>query len=149
MMAHSWKISRRNFVAGSLGMLMSSFIKADVYPDKPIKLIVPVPPGGGADAVARAYALQISKMLGKQIVIDNRAGAAGIIAMEALSKSPPDGYSIIQTNISTVSINPFIYSKLPYDAVKDFSPISLTSSDPLILVVNSSIQIQNLKDSNL
>ena len=72
-MAHSWKISRRNFVAGSLGMLMSSFIKADVYPDKPIKLIVPVPPGGGADAVARAYALQISKMLGKQIVIDNRA----------------------------------------------------------------------------
>jgi tripartite-type tricarboxylate transporter receptor subunit TctC len=146
MMAHSWKISRRNFVAGSLGMLTSSFIKADVYPDKPIKLIVPVPPGGGADAVARAYALQMSKMLGKQIIIDNRAGAAGIIAMEALSKSPPDGYSIIQTNISTVSINPFIYSKLPYDAVKDFSPISLTSSDPLILVVNSSLQIQNLKD---
>jgi tripartite-type tricarboxylate transporter receptor subunit TctC len=109
-------------------------------------MIVPVPPGGGADAVARGYAQQMSKFLGKQIVIENRAGAAGIIAMEALSKAPPDGYTLIQTNISTISINPFIYNKLPYDAFNDFSAISLTSSDPLILVVNSNLQVSNLKE---
>jgi hypothetical protein len=109
-------------------------------------MIVPVPPGGGADAVARGYAQQMSKFLGKQIVVENRAGAAGIIAMEALSKAPPDGYTLIQTNISTISINPFIYNKLPYDAFNDFSAISLTSSDPLILVVNSNLQVNNLKE---
>jgi tripartite-type tricarboxylate transporter receptor subunit TctC len=142
-----WGISRRDFVLGGVGALTSSLLKADNYPNKPIKLIVPVPPGGGADAVARAYALQMTKWLDQQqIVIDNRAGAAGIIAMEALAQSAPDGYSIIQTNISTVSINPFIYNKLPYDANKDFVPISLTSSDPLILVVNANLQIKNLKE---
>ena len=139
-------ISRRHFLIGTIGLLNSSFSEADNYPNKPIKLFVPVPPGGGADAVARSYALQMSKSLGKQIIIENRAGAAGIIAMEALAKSPPDGYSIIQTNISTISINPFIYNKLPYDAFIDFSPVSLTSSDPLILVINSNLQINNLKD---
>jgi tripartite-type tricarboxylate transporter receptor subunit TctC len=139
-------ISRRHFLLGSLGLITSPLIKADTYPTKPIKMIVPVPPGGGADAVARGYAQQMSKFLGKQIVIENRAGAAGIIAMEALSKAPPDGYTLIQTNISTISINPFIYNKLPYDAFNDFSAISLTSSDPLILVVNSNLQVSNLKE---
>ncbi len=139
-------ISRRHFLLGSLGLITSPLIKADTYPNKPIKMIVPVPPGGGADAVARGYAQQMSKFLGKQIVIENRAGAAGIIAMEALSKAPPDGYTLIQTNISTISINPFIYNKLPYDAFNDFSAISLTSSDPLILVVNSNLQVSNLKE---
>jgi tripartite-type tricarboxylate transporter receptor subunit TctC len=86
------------------------------------------------------------KSSGKQIIIDNRAGAAGIIAMEALAKSPPDGYTILQTNISMLSINPFIYNKLPFDVVKDFAPISLTSADPLILVVNANLKINNLKD---
>jgi hypothetical protein len=146
MMGLSRDISRRHFLLGSLGLIASPLIKADTYPNKPIKMIVPVPPGGGADAVARGYAQQMSKFLGKQIVIENRAGAAGIIAMEALSKAPPDGYTLIQTNISTISINPFIYNKLPYDAFNDFSAISLTSSDPLILVVNSNLQVSNLKE---
>ncbi|WP_108645309.1 Bug family tripartite tricarboxylate transporter substrate binding protein [Polynucleobacter rarus] len=145
-MGLSRDISRRHFLLGSLGLIASPLIKADTYPNKPIKMIVPVPPGGGADAVARGYAQQMSKFLGKQIVIENRAGAAGIIAMEALSKAPPDGYTLIQTNISTISINPFIYNKLPYDAFNDFSAISLTSSDPLILVVNSNLQVSNLKE---
>jgi len=145
-MGLSRDISRRHFLLGGIGLIASPFIKADTYPTKPIKMIVPVPPGGGADAVARGYAQQMSKFLGKQIVIENRAGAAGIIAMEALSKAPPDGYTLIQTNISTISINPFIYNKLPYDAFNDFSAISLTSSDPLILVVNSNLQVSNLKE---
>jgi len=145
-MGLSRDISRRHFLLGSIGLIASPIIKADTYPTKPIKMIVPVPPGGGADAVARGYAQQMSKFLGKQIVVENRAGAAGIIAMEALSKAPPDGYTLIQTNISTISINPFIYNKLPYDAFNDFSAISLTSSDPLILVVNSNLQVNNLKE---
>ena len=142
-----WGISRRKFLLGSAALLSSSLLMAENFPGKPIKLIVPVPPGGGADAVARTYALQMTKWLDmQQIVIDNRGGAAGIIAMEALAKSPADGYSIIQTNVSTICINPFIYSKLPYDAMKDFEPISLTSSDPLILVVNPKLQIKNLRE---
>jgi tripartite-type tricarboxylate transporter receptor subunit TctC len=139
-------LSRRDFIVGGIGVMANSLIYADTYPNKPIKLIVPVPAGGGADAVARTYGKQISKFLDTQIVIENRAGAAGIIAMEALAKSPPDGYSIIQTNISTISINPFIYNKLPYDATKDFIPISIITSDPLILVVNSNLQISNMRD---
>src|SRR5262245_23898944 len=93
-------------------------VAAQNYPTKPIRMIVPVPPGGGADFVARAYATRLADALGQQVVVDNRGGAAGIIAMEATAKAAPDGYTIIQTNISTISINPYMYSKLPYDAEK-------------------------------
>src|SRR6476661_530598 len=83
----------------------SNVVLAQQYPEKPIRLIVPVPPGGGADFVARTYAARLSEAFGQQIVVDNRGGAAGIIAMEAVAKAPPDGYTLIQTNISTLSIN--------------------------------------------
>src|SRR5512141_1313084 len=86
---------------------LSATTGAQSFPNKPICLIVPVPPGGGADFVARSYAAYLSKAFGQQVVVDNRGGAAGIIAMDAVAKAPADGYTLIQTNISTVSINPF------------------------------------------
>jgi len=116
------------------------------FPSRPLRLIVPVPPGGGADFVARGYAQLLTQYLGQQVVVDNRGGAAGIIAMEAVAKAAPDGYTLVQTNISTVSINPFIYSKLPYDAAKDFSPVSITTFNPLVLVVHPAVPAKSVKE---
>jgi len=119
---------------------------ADEFPAKPIRLIVPVPPGGGADFVARAYATRLSEAFGQQVVVDNRGGAAGIIAMEAAAKAPPDGYTLIQTNISTLSINPFIYSKLPYDAFRGYAPVAITTLNPLVLVVHPAVPVRTVKE---
>jgi len=121
-------------------------VAAQVYPTKPIRMIVPVPPGGGADFVARSYASRLSDALGQQVVVDNRGGAAGIIAMEATAKAAPDGYTIIQTNISTISINPYIYSKLPYDAEKGFAPISICTLNPLVLVIHPSVAARTVPE---
>jgi tripartite-type tricarboxylate transporter receptor subunit TctC len=119
---------------------------AQNYPNKPIRMIVPVPPGGGADFVARSYASRLGEALGQQVVVDNRGGAAGIIAMEATAKAAPDGYTIIQTNISTISINPYMYSKLPYDTEKGFAAISLCTLNPLVLVVHPSVAARSVPE---
>lgn len=119
---------------------------AQNYPTKPIRLIVPVPPGGGADFVARAYASRLGEALGQQVVVDNRGGAAGIIAMEATAKAAPDGYTLIQTNISTISINPYMYAKLPYDAEKGYAPVSITTLNPLVLVVHPSVAARTVPE---
>ena len=116
------------------------------YPNKPIRMIVPVPPGGGADFVARSYASRLGDALGQQVVVDNRGGAAGIIAMEATAKAAPDGYTLIQTNISTISINPYMYAKLPYDAEKGFAPISICTLNPLVLVIHPSVAARNVPE---
>ncbi len=120
--------------------------QAQQYPNKPIRMIVPVPPGGGADFVARSYASRLGDALGQQVVVDNRGGAAGIIAMEATAKAAPDGYTIIQTNISTISINPYMYTKLPYDAEKGFAPISICTLNPLVLVVHPSVAARSVPE---
>ena len=119
---------------------------AQPYPARPIRMIVPVPAGGGADFVARAYAVRLGDALGRQVVVDNRGGAAGIIAMEATAKAAPDGYTIIQTNVSTISINPYLYDKLPYDAEKGFAPISLCTLNPLVLVIHPSLAARTVPE---
>jgi tripartite-type tricarboxylate transporter receptor subunit TctC len=128
------------------GLFSPPVSAAERFPTKPIRLIVPVPPGGGADFVARGYAARIAETLGQQIVVDNRGGAAGIIAMEAVAKAAPDGYTLVQTNISTVSINPFIYPKLPYDAMRDFAAVSITTLNPLVLVVHPGVPVKSVKE---
>jgi tripartite-type tricarboxylate transporter receptor subunit TctC len=131
-------------------MLVCAFafghVSAQPFPNKPIRLIVPVPPGGGADFVARTYASLLGKAFDQQVVIDNRGGAAGIIAMDALAKAPADGYTLVQTNISTISINQYIYDKLPYDAKRDFAPVSITTLNPLILVVHPNVPTHSVKE---
>jgi tripartite-type tricarboxylate transporter receptor subunit TctC len=119
---------------------------ARVFPDRPIRLIVPVPPGAGADFVARAYAQRLAAGFGQQVVVDNRGGAAGIIAMEAVARAAPDGYTLVQATIATTSIMPFMYSKLPYDAVRDFEPVSITTLNPLVLVVHPSLPARSVKE---
>ena len=92
------------------------------YPNRPVRIIVPQTAGGAVDIVARAIAQKLSETWGQQVIVDNRPGANGIIGMEALAKAKPDGYTLAAPFTSVLSINPFVYKKLPYDAFKDFAP---------------------------
>ncbi len=105
------------------------------YPSKPIKLIVPYPPGGGTDVIARIVQERFQTLLGQPVVIDNRGGAAGSIGTELVAKSPADGYTVLFT-LSSHTINPAIYNKLSFDTAKDFAPVGLVASLPQILVAN-------------
>jgi tripartite-type tricarboxylate transporter receptor subunit TctC len=105
------------------------------YPDKPIRLIVPYPPGGGTDVIARIVQERFQALLGQPIIIENRGGAAGSIGTDVAAKSPPNGYTVLFT-LSSHTINPSIYTKLPFDTAKDFEPVAMVASLPQILVAN-------------
>ena len=122
------------------------FAKADDYPSHPIHLIVPYAAGGSADATARVLARQIGKRTGQVIVVENRGGSASIVGTELVNKSDPDGYTLLLGQSGPISINPAIYKNLPYDPVKDFEPISLTSTYPYIMVVNRSLGVKTLQE---
>lgn len=121
-------------------------ISAQSYPSKPIRFLVPLAAGGGGDLVARTYAAILSKEMGQQFIVDNRAGGTGIIAMDYVAKAAPDGYTLIQTNTSTSAFIPFTHDHLPYDTMKDFTPVSLTTLNPTLLVVNSKLGVKSLKE---
>lgn len=110
--------------------------QADTFPSKPIKFVVPYPPGGASDVTARLIADKLGPMLGQSVIVDNRPGANGIVALEAVSKSPADGYTILMGNVGPNAINAGLYPKLPYDPVKSFAPIMLTTTVPIVLLVN-------------
>jgi tripartite-type tricarboxylate transporter receptor subunit TctC len=118
----------------------------DGYPAKPIKLIVPFPPAGGTDVLSRALAQSITNSTKWVFVIDNRPGAGGNIGLDAAAKSPPDGYTIAMGQTANLAVNPALYSSMPFDPLKDFEPIALVSSQPLILVVNVNSPYKSLKD---
>src|SRR5262245_26782401 len=105
----------------------SSSIPAAEYPARPLRLVITFPPGGSADFQARILGTRLSEQMGQQIVIDNRGGASGIVAMELVAKSPADGYTLLLASSSALCINPSIFSKLPYDSFKDYDPITMTS----------------------
>ena len=115
------------------------------YPAKPMRLIVPFPPGGGTDTLARVYGQKLGELLSQQVLIDNRPGGGTNIGAEIAAKSPPDGYTLFMGNISH-TINVTLYSKLGYDLVRDFAPVTLLASTPNILVVHPSIPAKSVKD---
>jgi tripartite-type tricarboxylate transporter receptor subunit TctC len=115
------------------------------YPNKPIKLIVPYPPGGGTDVIARIVQERFQAQLGQPVLIDNRGGAAGSIGTEVAAKSAPDGYTVLFT-LSSHTINPAIYTKLPFDTQKDFEPVAMVASLPQILVANTSFPANNVAE---
>lgn len=115
------------------------------FPSKPIRFVVPFPPGGGNDILARALAPKMSEILGQQVVIDNRAGAGGNIGADFVAKSPPDGYTIVIAS-NQVTMNPWIYSKLPFDIAKDFSPVAQIASVPMLLAINPEVPAKNLQE---
>ncbi|HJT61994.1 MAG TPA: tripartite tricarboxylate transporter substrate binding protein [Burkholderiales bacterium] len=109
------------------------------YPARPIRLIVTVPPGGAADFIARLVGGKLSESLGQPVLVENRGGAGGTIAADAVAKAAPDGYTVLQNSITTHGVGPHLYSKLPYDPVKDFAPVSGLALLPLMMAVNSDL----------
>jgi tripartite-type tricarboxylate transporter receptor subunit TctC len=107
----------------------------DSYPSKPVRLIAPYPPGGGNDTMARAIGAKLTEAWSRQVIVDNRAGANGIVACEIVATAPPDGYTLLMANVGTNAINPALYKKLPYQPVKSYAPVSLLGTAPNFLVV--------------
>jgi tripartite-type tricarboxylate transporter receptor subunit TctC len=118
----------------------------DEYPARPIRFLVTVPPGGAADFTARLVGQHLGEALGQTIVIDNRPGASGTIATNLAAKSSPDGYTLLQNSTTTHGIGPSLYSKLPYDPIKDFAPIIQFNNIPLIMVVNRDVPARSAKE---
>jgi tripartite-type tricarboxylate transporter receptor subunit TctC len=116
------------------------------YPIKPIRMIVPFPPGGVTDIVARTVSVKLSAELGQPVVVENRAGASGAIGAELGARAAPDGYTLIMGNISTLGINPITFAKLGYDPVTSFDPISLVAVQPLLITVHPGVPAKNLAE---
>jgi tripartite-type tricarboxylate transporter receptor subunit TctC len=116
------------------------------FPTKPVRFVVPFAPGGSTDTLARTLAQKLSDGLGQQVVIDNRTGANGNIGMEIVAKAPPDGHTIVLGYIANVAIGPSLYEKLPFDAVRDYEPITLLATSPNVLVAHPGVAATNLKD---
>ena len=119
---------------------------SQAYPVKPIRFIVPFPAGGGADIFARLIGRKLGENMGQQLVVDNRAGASGIIGCEVVARSAPDGYTLLMGTTGTHTTNPAVFSKLPYDPLKDFAPISLVAESPFVLLVHPSLPVASLKE---
>jgi tripartite-type tricarboxylate transporter receptor subunit TctC len=116
------------------------------YPNRPVKLVIPFPPGGPLDIIGRLIAQKASEDWGQSVVVDNRPGAGGNIGADLVAKSPADGYTILMGALSTHAVNPSLYAKMPYDATKDFAPISLVAITPNVLVVNASLPVSSAKE---
>ena len=115
------------------------------YPSKPIKIIVPFPPGGTTDVVGRVVAQHLSENLGQQVVLENRGGAGGTVGAEAAARAAPDGYTLFYASTSTLSISPNLYRRLPYDPRTSFAPISLVASAPMFVTINSKVAAMTLR----
>src|SRR4051812_18816583 len=116
------------------------------YPSRPLRLLVTVPPGGAADFIARLIGAKLAESLGQPVVVENRAGASGTIAAEAVARAPPDGYTLLQNSITTHGIGPHLFDKLPYDPVKDFAPVSGLALLPLIMAVNAGVPAKTVPE---
>jgi tripartite-type tricarboxylate transporter receptor subunit TctC len=125
---------------------LGSEAAAQTYPTKPVRMIIPFPPGGTTDILARVAAQKLSEALGQQVVPDNRPGAAGNIGTELVAKAPPDGYLLLTAPGSTLTIHPSLYAKLPFDPLKDFAPVTILGIVPNALVVHPSLPARNVKE---
>jgi len=134
-----------SFVAATL-LALNLHAAAQEYPVKPVRLVVPFTPGGTTDILGRLVAQKLSESIGRQVIVDNRPGAGGTIGSDIVAKSPADGYTLIMGHIGTFGVNPTLYPKLPYDAVKDFQPITLFAMITNLLSVNPSLPVKSVKE---
>ena len=121
-------------------------LHAQTFPDKPVRILVGVPAGAGPDVEARQFAAQLAVELGQPVVIDNKPGFSQMLAIEALSKAPADGYTLALVTPSNMAANPRLFDRPPYNVDKDFSPISLLGEHPWVLYVNSNVPVKNLAE---
>jgi tripartite-type tricarboxylate transporter receptor subunit TctC len=129
----------------SASLLTAPLAQAQKFPDKPVRFIVPFPPGGGNDILARAMQPRLAELLGQPVIIDNKPGAGGNMGTDMAAKAQPDGYTIVIAS-NQVTINPWLYSKLPFDIEKDLVPVAQAASVPMVLVVNPSVPANNVKE---
>ena len=128
------------------GLVAVAPVHAQEYPTKPVRVLVTLPAGSSSDIVARIVGENLSKSLGQQFLVDNRPGAAGNIAAAVAAKAPPDGYTLLMSTISTHGTNPWLYSQLGFEPIKDFAPIVLLASNPNVLVVLPSTPVRSVKE---
>ncbi|CAM2308860.1 CadM [Ralstonia mannitolilytica] len=141
-------MQRRDFIASvgaGLALAPAAGWSQDAYPARPVKLIVPFPPGGPTDIMGRTAAKAMGDALGQSFVVENKAGAGGNIGTDAVAKAAPDGYTIGLSAISSLAIAPYLYDKLPFQVEKDFAPISLVGTTPCVIVVHPSAPFADLK----
>ncbi|MDB5810093.1 MAG: Tricarboxylate transport protein TctC [Betaproteobacteria bacterium] len=127
-------------------MLAVPIAHAQNYPAKPVRIITPFTAGSAIDTLARVLGQKLGDAWGQQVIIDNRIGANGIIGTEAAAKAAPDGYTVYLGNISTLAVNPHLYLKLPYDSIKDFAPVTMAATIPVVLVVHPSLPVKSVKE---
>ena len=139
------KLIAKLFIALTV-VLASNFALSQSYPTKTIKLVVPFPPGGPTDIVARPLAQMLGESMKQSVIVENKGGAGGSVAADFVAKSTPDGYTIMVGTVGTHAINGSLYRQLPYDMTKDFTPIALVASAPVVIVVPTSSNIKNLAD---
>ena len=119
---------------------------AQAYPSKPVRLVLPYPPGGGTDVIARPLAQKLTESLGQQVIVDNRGGSGGIIGTEIVARSAPDGHTLLTGTIGNLAISPHLYRKLPYDPLRDFAPVTQLSAAAYMLLVNPSLPARTVRD---
>ncbi len=137
----------RNAFAAALLFSVSLSTLAQNYPNRPLRIVMPFPAGTSVnDVLGRALAQRLSEPLGQQVIFDNRSGAAGTIGTEIVAKSPPDGYTLLLAVTGPMTIAPFVYPKLGYDTLRDFTPVALVALAPYIIVVHPSVPAKNLKE---
>lgn len=139
-----------SIVALALALALASVTRPafaqQTYPDRPIRLVVPFAAGGSTDIVARIIAAKMSEILKQQVVVENRAGAGGNAGAAAVARAAPDGYTVLMGTVATHAINPALYTKMPYDPVKDFAPVSLLVNVPNVVVVHPSLNVKSVKE---
>lgn len=148
-MQQQYSIRRLRTIVAVLASTVCAAIGADAiaqsYPTKTIRLMVSQPPGGGNDTIARMVAERLTKPLKQQVIVDNRPGASGVVAAELASRAPADGYTLFLGNVATLTILPNLLKKVPYDALRDFDPICLIATAPMLVVVHPSVPVATIK----
>ena len=130
----------------ALALPTASVLAQAAYPNKPIRLIVPFPPGGGTDMIARTVAQKLADQNKWNVIVDNRPGAGGNLGVDATAKSAPDGYTLVMGQTSNLAINPSLYAKLPYDPIKDLAPVALVSSSPIVMAAPANSRFKTFAD---
>ena len=140
-------VAVRVTVTGMLAVASSlAYAQSAVYPNKPVRWVVPFPPGGSADIMGRMIGQDLARALGQQVVIENRAGASAIVGSEYVAKSPADGYTLLQANVSQMTIHPSLYPRLPYDPLKDFAPVTVLGIVTSVMVTTPSLPVASVRD---
>src|SRR5690242_20607224 len=139
------RMNASRFVAMAFAALLSTASWGQ-YPSRPIKLIVPIPPGGAPDISARVVGQRLAELVGQPVVVENRPGSNGNIAMDLLAKSPPDGYTLALLADSMITINPHLYKAMPVDPLKDLAPVASVVSNQWVLSVNPSVPVKSFQE---